>query len=76
METPSWRDEAACKGVNPELFFPVRGDTYTTVAAKAVCSQCIVRTECLEYALINHERMGIWGGMSERQRRQAWRRAS
>ncbi|MCL4449452.1 MAG: WhiB family transcriptional regulator [Actinobacteria bacterium] len=54
-------------GVEPDLFFPERGAS--TREAKAVCRGCIVRGECLEYALKNGERFGIWGGTSERERR-------
>jgi WhiB family redox-sensing transcriptional regulator len=62
-----WREYAACMGVDPDLFFPVRGAS--TREAKAVCAGCPVRDECLEWAFANHERFGIWGGLSERERR-------
>lgn len=63
----SWMDVAECKGMDADLFHPARGgDTY---AAKAVCVECLVRVECLEYALANNEKVGIWGGTSERERR-------
>jgi WhiB family redox-sensing transcriptional regulator len=54
-------------GVDPELFFPDRGAS--TREAKAVCRGCVVREDCLEHALANAERFGIWGGKSERERR-------
>jgi WhiB family redox-sensing transcriptional regulator len=63
----SWQDRANCLGVDPELFFPERGTS--TVEAKAVCRGCEVRMDCLEYALAAGEKFGIWGGMSERERR-------
>ncbi len=66
-EDLSWQAYAACMGVDPDLFFPERGAS--TREAKAVCGRCVVRTECLEYALSNAEKFGIWGGMSERERR-------
>ncbi len=66
-EDLSWQAYAACMGVDPDLFFPERGAS--TREAKAVCGRCAVRTECLEYALANAEKFGIWGGMSERERR-------
>ena len=66
-ETPSWQDEANCLGVDPDLFFPERGAS--TREAKEVCRGCVVREECLEYALVNGEKFGIWGGLSERERR-------
>ena len=57
-----------------EAFFPEKGGS--TRDAKRVCSGCTVRAECLEYALANDERFGIWGGLSERERRRLRRRAS
>jgi WhiB family transcriptional regulator, redox-sensing transcriptional regulator len=62
-----WQDYANCLGVDPDLFFPERGAS--TREAKEVCRGCVVRQECLEYALANGEKFGIWGGMSERERR-------
>src|SRR5437899_10094452 len=63
----SWQDQANCMGVDPDLFFPERGAS--TREAKEVCRGCVVREDCLEYALANGEKFGIWGGMSERERR-------
>ena len=63
----SWQDYANCLGVDPDLFFPERGAS--TREAKEVCRGCVVREDCLEYALVNGEKFGIWGGMSERERR-------
>ncbi len=65
--TGGWQDEANCLGVDPDLFFPERGAS--TREAKEVCKGCVVRESCLEYALDNGEKFGIWGGMSERERR-------
>ena len=62
-----WQDQAACLGMDPDLFFPERGAS--TREAKGICRACIVREDCLEYALANGEKFGIWGGMSERERR-------
>ena len=62
-----WQDQANCLGVDPDLFFPERGAS--TREAKEVCRGCVVREACLEYALTNGEKFGIWGGMSERERR-------
>ena len=72
VEDRSWQDEANCMGVDPDLFFPERGAS--TREAKEVCRGCVVRVECLEYALANGEKFGIWGGMSERERRRIRRR--
>lgn len=62
-----WRDLAECRGVDPDLFFPTRGESIAT--ARATCAACPVRTECLEYAIEHREKFGIWGGLSERERR-------
>lgn len=63
----AWKDQALCAQTDPEAFFPEKGGS--TREAKRVCQSCEVRAECLEYALANDERFGIWGGMSERERR-------
>ncbi len=62
-----WQKKANCRGVNPNLFYPERG--VSTSEAKAVCSGCQVKQECLEFAVQRGEKFGIWGGMSERERR-------
>ena len=63
----SWQAFANCLGVDPDLFFPERGAS--TKEVKQVCQGCVVREDCLEYALANGEKFGIWGGLSERERR-------
>ena len=72
-----WVHRARCKEEDPELFFPI-GTTgpaaAQTDAAKAVCMQCEVRTECLEWAMATGQDAGVWGGLSEDERR-ALRRA-
>jgi WhiB family redox-sensing transcriptional regulator len=67
----AWQARANCMGVDPELFFPERGSS--TREAKEVCRGCVVRVECLEFAIANSEKFGIWGGMSERERRRVRR---
>jgi WhiB family redox-sensing transcriptional regulator len=67
FESRAFMDLGSCRGLDPDLFFPDRGST--VVPAKAVCTDCIVRDECLDYALDNNERFGVWGGTSERERR-------
>ena len=62
-----WQDRALCAQTDPEAFFPEKGGS--TREAKKICQRCPVRAECLEYALANDERFGIWGGLSERERR-------
>lgn len=63
-----WMDHANCLGVDPDLFFPQRGES--TKEAEAVCAACLVRDECLAYALRHNEKFGVWGGKSDRERRQ------
>jgi WhiB family redox-sensing transcriptional regulator len=68
-----WQERALCAQTDPEAFFPEKGGS--TREAKRVCLSCEVRVECLEYALANDERFGIWGGLSERERRRVKKRA-
>jgi WhiB family redox-sensing transcriptional regulator len=69
----SWQSDALCAQTDPEAFFPEKGGS--TRDAKRICTSCDVRAQCLEYALQNDERFGIWGGLSERERRKLKRRA-
>jgi len=69
----AWQADALCAQTDPEAFFPEKGGS--TRDAKRICGQCEVKSECLEYALKNDERFGIWGGLSERERRKLKRRA-
>jgi WhiB family redox-sensing transcriptional regulator len=68
-----WQDRALCAETDPEAFFPEKGGS--TREAKRICSGCEVRAQCLEYALAHDERFGIWGGLSERERRRLKRQA-
>jgi WhiB family transcriptional regulator, redox-sensing transcriptional regulator len=70
-ESGRWQERANCLGVDPDLFFPERGAS--TREAKGVCRGCEVREDCLEYALAHGEKFGIWGGLSERERRRVRR---
>jgi WhiB family redox-sensing transcriptional regulator len=63
----AWRQHAECRGMDPEFFYPERGEDVDAI--KAVCATCPVRAQCLEYAITHREMHGIWGGLSERQRR-------
>jgi WhiB family redox-sensing transcriptional regulator len=85
-DVDDWREEAACRDTDPDLFFPI-GTTGPALdqidAAKAVCHQCEVQAQCLEFALATNQEAGVWGGTSEEERRKlrkAWlarrRRAS
>ena len=67
----SWRQAAACQGVDPEVFYPFSDEE--AGAAKAVCGRCPVRQPCLEFALTSRERDGVWGGATERERRRMLR---
>ena len=68
-----WQERALCAQTDPEAFFPEKGGS--TREAKKVCLTCEVRDDCLESALMNDERFGIWGGLSERERRKLKKRA-
>jgi WhiB family redox-sensing transcriptional regulator len=74
----SWRDHAACRHEDPDLFFPI-GNTGPALVqheqAKAVCRRCPVREPCLQWALDTAQTLGIWGGTSENERRALRRRA-
>lgn len=66
-EGADWHTSALCAQTDPESFFPEKGGSVRD--AKRLCGACEVRAECLEYALARDERFGIWGGLSERERR-------
>lgn len=72
-ETFSWQIDALCAQTDPEAFFPEKGGS--TRDAKKICDSCDVRAQCLEFALEHDERFGIWGGLSERERRKLRKRA-
>ncbi len=72
-EAAEWQLKALCAQTDPEAFFPEKGGS--TRDAKKICQSCEVRDECLDYALENDERFGIWGGLSERERRRLRRAA-
>jgi WhiB family redox-sensing transcriptional regulator len=72
LDQPEWQERALCAQTDPEAFFPEKGGS--TREAKRICAGCDVRAECLEYALAFDERFGIWGGLSERERRRLKRR--
>jgi WhiB family redox-sensing transcriptional regulator len=73
VEELIWQERALCAQTDPEAFFPEKGGS--TREAKKVCLGCEVKAECLDYALGHDERFGIWGGMSERERRRVRRHA-
>lgn len=71
-ETGGWKAFARCRGVDPEIFYPPPDDDGHE--AKQVCEPCPVREACLEHALTVREKQGVWGGMTERERRRVLRR--
>ncbi|MCL1923669.1 MAG: WhiB family transcriptional regulator [Propionibacteriaceae bacterium] len=72
-DVSAWQTQALCAQTDPEAFFPEKGGS--TREAKGVCQVCDAKQECLDYALTHDERYGIWGGLSERERRKLKRRA-
>ena len=66
-ESLGWQERALCAETGPDVFFPESGGS--TLKAKLVCQRCPVKVECLDYAINHDERFGIWGGLSERERR-------
>jgi len=69
----AWQSDSLCAQTDPEAFFPEKGGS--TRDAKRICTSCEVKAQCLEYALQNDERFGIWGGLSERERRKLRKQA-
>ena len=67
IEDDEWQERALCAQTDPEAFFPEKGGS--TREAKRICQGCEVKDACLDYALAHDERFGIWGGLSERERR-------
>lgn len=67
----TWRQKAACQGLDPEIFYPPSEEE--AEEARAICAQCPVRQLCLEHALTHRERDGVWGGRTERERRRLLR---
>ena len=73
-----WLDAGACRSEDPELFFPITSTGPSAdqiAAAKAVCQRCGVQSQCLHYALESHQSDGVWGGLSEEERRGLTRRS-
>jgi WhiB family redox-sensing transcriptional regulator len=68
----AWVAQANCRGKNTAVWFPGRDDVHTLAVAREVCRACVVRRECLEYAVQfpAGELLGVWGGLSQRERRQ------
>lgn len=69
FDRAEWMDDGRCRGMNPDFFHPERGDNVGLRRAKAVCADCPVKALCLDHAMATKEKIGVWGGMSERERR-------
>lgn len=69
-----WVDDALCAQTDPELFFPEKGGN--SLVVKRICAKCQVKDQCLEWALTNNEKYGIWGGTSEHDRRKLKRKGA
>ena len=67
----SWRQRGACRGLDPEVFYPISDED--AGEAKSICGACSAQEQCLEYALGNRETDGVWGGATERERRRILR---
>lgn len=65
----TWREQARCRGVDPQIFHPPEEDDAAALEAKAICEVCAVREPCLEYAISAREKEGVWGGLTARERR-------
>jgi WhiB family redox-sensing transcriptional regulator len=69
----NWRATGLCKGSDPLVFYPPSEDDSQADEAKTICSMCAVRQPCLEFALTTREKHGVWGGLTERERRRVLR---
>ena len=70
----SWINKAACRGASPSTFYPERG--LPLVEAKRICRGCSVQPQCLDWAIQEREKFGVWGGLSALERRRIWRDAA
>jgi WhiB family redox-sensing transcriptional regulator len=68
-----WRSAGLCRGSDPLVFYPPSEDDSLAEEAKMICSMCAVRQPCLEFALTTREKHGVWGGLTERERRRVLR---
>ena len=68
-----WRMVGLCKGSDTLVFYPPSDDDSLAEEAKTICAMCTVRKPCLEFALTTREKHGVWGGLTERERRRVLR---
>lgn len=73
VKLPAWRAKGSCRGCDATIFYPPPDDDSLAAAAKEICSGCPVRKPCLEFALSTREKHGVWGGLTERERRRVLR---
>jgi len=71
-ERLDWQAQGLCRGVEPEVFFPISEED--AWRAKEICAACGVREACLVFSLTNRERYGVWGGVTEKERQDMFRR--
>ena len=69
----NWRAIGLCRGSDTLVFYPPSDDDSLAEEAKTICSMCAVRKPCLEFALTSREKHGVWGGLTERERRRVLR---
>ena len=69
MSSTGWRELGLCRGLDPEIFYPPEDDDIAAEPAKEICAACPVREACLEHAIARREKIGVWGGLTERERR-------
>ena len=69
VDQPNWHESAACRGHGPDLFFMEQPTRLVIAEAKAVCSICPVRGQCLQFAMDTNQIHGIWGGLNMFERR-------
>ncbi|MFP5225015.1 MAG: WhiB family transcriptional regulator [Actinomycetota bacterium] len=72
MNEQDWQKQGLCRGIEPEVFFPVAEED--AWRAKEICNACPVKEPCLINSLKNRERYGVWGGVSEKERQDMFRR--
>ena len=69
----AWRVKGSCRGSDPLIFYPPSDEDDLAEPAKLICAACPVRKPCLEFALSTREKHGVWGGLTERERRRVLR---